>query len=227
MRFHVKLRGRVSYLLIALIIIHFSYPFSELSNWASALYVTLYCIMTGIGIYITSINEQRLRWGSVMTAVTILFGIAWALTSNDRELNWVLFVFYVVIIFDLILIAFTIWEFIFSAESVTREVLFAGVTLYMLIGNIFTPLYFLVNAFVRVGTGEDGFGLHTQELAITWQRMYYFSFTTLTTLGYGDITPVSPFAEPFVTAEAIIGVMYVAVLMARLVSLYDKEEGGL
>ena len=41
----------------------------------------------------------------------------------------------------------------------------------------------------------------------------------------GDITPVNPYVEPFVLAEAIIGVLYVAVLMARLVSLYDHSWG--
>ena len=70
-------------------------------------------------------------------------------------------------------------------------------------------------------TGEVAFGIHTYEVPITWQRMYYLSFTTLTTLGYGDITPVNAYVEPFVLAEAIIGVLYVAILMARLVSLYE------
>jgi len=56
--------------------------------------------------------------------------------------------------------------------------------------------------------------------------MYYLSFTTLTTLGFGDITPINAFVEPFVLAEAAIGVLYVAVLMARLVSLYEGERRG-
>ena len=47
----------------------------------------------------------------------------------------------------------------------------------------------------------------------------YFSFTTLTTLGYGDILPVSPFARALATSEALFGQLYPAVMIARLVSL--------
>lgn len=220
----LKLRGNINYLLTALIIIHFSYPLSEWGNIASAIYVTMYCIMLGIGVYVTGIDRRRIVIGMGMTALTVVTGIIWALTSNDQILNRALFIFYVVIIADLLFIGYTIWEFIFVAERVTRHIIGAGVTLYLLIGNIFTPLYFLLNATIKTLTGTDAFGIHTYGGVIGWQRMYYFSFTTLTTLGYGDVTPLSPFVEPFVTAEAIIGVLYVAVLMARLVSLYESHR---
>ena len=48
----------------------------------------------------------------------------------------------------------------------------------------------------------------------------YFSFTTLTTLGYGDMTGLHPVARVWSTLEAITGSLYIAVLVARLVSLY-------
>ena len=49
-----------------------------------------------------------------------------------------------------------------------------------------------------------------------------FSLTTVTTLGYGDITPISPVARIWATLEAVTGVLYIAVLVARLVSLYRR-----
>jgi uncharacterized membrane protein len=52
-----------------------------------------------------------------------------------------------------------------------------------------------------------------------WSDFIFYSFTTLTTLGYGDITPVSPAARSFAVLEAITGVFYAAVLVARLVGL--------
>ncbi len=58
--------------------------------------------------------------------------------------------------------------------------------------------------------------------AINLQQFLYFSLTTITTLGYGDITPVSPFARIWSTLEAVTGVLYVAVLIARFVSLYKR-----
>jgi hypothetical protein len=52
----------------------------------------------------------------------------------------------------------------------------------------------------------------------------YFSFITLSTVGYGDITPVSRAARLLTAMEAVTGLLYVAVLIARLVSLYSRTK---
>ena len=54
---------------------------------------------------------------------------------------------------------------------------------------------------------------------------FYFSFITLSTVGYGDITPVSRIARWLAAMEAMTGLLYVAVLIARLVALYRSGEG--
>ncbi len=58
------------------------------------------------------------------------------------------------------------------------------------------------------------------DLEQAWTQFLYFSLTTVTTLGYGDITPISPVARIWATLEAVTGVLYIAVLVARLVSLF-------
>lgn len=55
-------------------------------------------------------------------------------------------------------------------------------------------------------------------------RFLYYSFTTLTTLGYGDITPIHPYARSLAVLESLVGVIYPAVLIARLVSLDVIDE---
>ena len=62
-------------------------------------------------------------------------------------------------------------------------------------------------------------GLGQQGHALSW-RFLYFSFVTLTTLGYGDITPVHPLARSMATIEALTGQLYIAVLVARLIGLH-------
>jgi hypothetical protein len=52
----------------------------------------------------------------------------------------------------------------------------------------------------------------------------YYSFVTLSTIGYGDIVPASPAARMLSVLEATTGLFYVTVLMARLVSLYSREQ---
>ena len=56
----------------------------------------------------------------------------------------------------------------------------------------------------------------------------YFSLVTLTTLGYGDIAPIHPITRSLATTEAVFGQFYVAVIVARLVSLVilERERGG-
>ena len=54
--------------------------------------------------------------------------------------------------------------------------------------------------------------------------MLYFSFTTLTTLGYGDITPVSYTAKMWAMTEAMMGVLFLAVMISRLVSHFDSNK---
>jgi len=61
-------------------------------------------------------------------------------------------------------------------------------------------------------------------------EIMYFSFVTITTLGYGDITPVSPLAQSLVIIQAFVGQIYVAIVIARLVGLqiaaqlHDNQE---
>ncbi len=221
-----QLRGNIKYLFVAFIIAHFTYPFSELSTAASAIYVVGYSLILALGAYVTAVTQRRMVVGLTMALVTLVTGVAWAFFSNDQVLNISLWVFYASIITNIILMIVALAEYIFMAKVVTQRVLIAGVTLYFLIGNLFTPIYLALNALILNFTEQAAFGIHTWEPVngITWQRMYYLSFTTLTTLGFGDVTPVNPFVEPFVLAEAVVGVLYLASLMARLVSLYDSQR---
>ena len=57
-------------------------------------------------------------------------------------------------------------------------------------------------------------------------KWVYFSFITLTTVGYGDITPIAPLARSLAILEALIGQFFVAVLVARLVGLLQTQLAG-
>ena len=54
----------------------------------------------------------------------------------------------------------------------------------------------------------------------------YFSFTTITTLGYGDVLPASHLARVLATGEAVLGQLFIAILIARLVSIYSRPVPG-
>jgi MFS-type transporter involved in bile tolerance (Atg22 family) len=65
---------------------------------------------------------------------------------------------------------------------------------------------------------------NTLETPVRWQQFVYYSLVTLSTAGYGDILPSNMWARMLAGLEATIGVLYVAILVARLVSLYEVRR---
>ena len=95
---------------------------------------------------------------------------------------------------------------------VTTHRVKGGVATYMLIGMIWAKLYSVISlAAPGAFTGATGLNSSLSFL--------YFSFVTLTTVGYGDILPVNEFARSLANAEALIGQLFPAIFIARLVSL--------
>jgi hypothetical protein len=113
-------------------------------------------------------------------------------------------------------------HFILRAPRVNSEVLCAGISTYLLLGLFWMFSYLLVAQLV-----PDSFAFSTgppSSHSMTHFNAYYFSFVTLSTVGYGDVTPVSNEARALAVAEAMTGTLYVAVLIARLVALYTTQS---
>jgi hypothetical protein len=115
-------------------------------------------------------------------------------------------------------VTFTIFGHMFRAEKVDRGLVASAITVYLLLGVIWGAAYltiYIINpgTFEAPGVDPDYASVH----------FLYYSYVTLTTLGYGDITPVSPTARILSVTEAITGVLYTAILIARLVSLYGHD----
>ena len=131
----------------------------------------------------------------------------------------------VFLVAGLILLAFVIanlLRFILRAPVVTVEVLCASVAAYLMLGLMWTVAYWLVDQLTPGGA----FSFNTSRGAQSMNGFtgFYFSFITLSTVGYGDITPVSQAARWLAAMEAMTGLLYVAVLIARLVSLYSSAK---
>jgi len=110
-------------------------------------------------------------------------------------------------------------RFVLRAPSVTPEVLCASISAYLMLGLIWTLAYWLVDRLTP--GGAFSFNTNAGPRSIDGFTGFYFSFVTLSTVGYGDITPVSRIARWLAAMEAMTGLLYVAVLIARLVSLYS------
>ena len=108
-------------------------------------------------------------------------------------------------------------RFILASPRVNSEVLCAGLAMYLLLGMAWSFAYVLAG---HVSPGAFALPAGNQMQGFT---SLYFSFITLSTVGYGDITPVSNVARMLAAAEAITGTLFVAVFIARLVALYSTE----
>jgi len=106
------------------------------------------------------------------------------------------------------------------ASVVDSEHLYAALSAYLLAGIFFGVVYFVLQR-TWPGSLLIGSGIGTGEFSVV--SGIYFSFVTLATLGYGDVVPQSEVARGFAIAEAVAGQFYLAVMVARLVSLYASE----
>jgi hypothetical protein len=127
-------------------------------------------------------------------------------------------------------LGYAIWailRFTLASRRVTFNTVCASLCIYLLLGIVWALAYSVVDALhpgaftwtataresakpLRIGKGETA--------------VLYFSFATLTTLGYGDIVPTSPVSRMLASTEAIAGQLYLAVLVARLVGLHIAES---
>ena len=131
----------------------------------------------------------------------------------------------VFLVAGLVLIIFVVAHlllFILRAPVVTVEVLCASISAYLMLGLMWTMAYWLVDQLTP--GGAFSFNTNAGSHSMNGFDGFYFSFVTLSTVGYGDITPVSKVARMLAAMEAVTGLLYVAVLIARLVSLYSSAK---
>lgn len=115
-----------------------------------------------------------------------------------------------------------LWN-VLQREQVTFDTIAGATCAYMLLGLVFAPIYLLIEnshpgsfdipAAWRIGPGGD-----------VGPAMVYFSYVTLTTVGFGDIKPNGPMAGGLVIVEAVVGPLYLAITVARLVGLHISRR---
>jgi hypothetical protein len=122
-----------------------------------------------------------------------------------------------------LLVSASLFAHLGHGSSFTNSRLYVTVSLYFLIGLTWFAIYHVIHiiqpgSFVEMGNPIVG--------KAHWSTFLYFSLTTLTTLGYGDIVAVKPTARMFAVMEASVGILYIAITVARLVSATNKEKAS-
>ncbi len=173
---------------------------------------------------VVSMGRRPFRVGLVLAAPAII--ATWSVHVSPGNVG----VATVGLVFSAAFLCFTIAHilgYVYRARRVTSEVIFGALSVYLLIGLAFA-LAFSTLELLRPGSlslpGDvPAFGLGDAHL---FSIITYFSYVTMTTLGYGDIGPLTPGARSLATLEALMGQLFLAVLMARLVALHIMHETG-
>ena len=125
------------------------------------------------------------------------------------------------IIFMLFNIAI-IFHLMFTSRAITLNIISASLCVYLLLAVVWSQGYSLLEI---IEPGSFSFQIETNQEFILGNSVapFYFSLVTMTTLGYGDIVPVSQAARMMAAIEAFVGQLYIAVLVARLVGLHVSQ----
>ncbi len=200
-------------LLAVLVITFLASPF--LTGGLGSILSALLLLYTMI-VIVMSLSLPRLWVGVYVAIATTAFAIQLSAALGWRANTSQPLSLFPQVIFALYFGAAIYWigRDIFTTRTVTVDTVLGGISVYLMIGYLWAFLYGIV-------TTLNG-NAFSQTLLIdgSYLRVFHFSFTTLTTLGYGDIVPISNVALVLTNLEAITGQMYSTVLIAILVGGY-------
>lgn len=168
---------------------------------------------------IRTLSESRTRLITAVTAGVIAYAVSWFTHIGDRyTLSLAIDCCYIVV-FTVLFIALA--ESVFREGPVDANRIMGAVSIYFVFGFIWAFVYSLLE------TSQPGSFTMSKpdagQLDLVGEFLY-FSMVTLTTLGYGDMAPVSPPARMLATLEAVTGQLYVAIIIARLVGLQINQK---
>jgi hypothetical protein len=211
--------------LIALAVIS---PLSGHSSLAKLVHLALMQIAL-IAAIVAAQQYRRLFWLAVSLGIVAFADISLEYVDTDEQIHSSALILFG--LFFSILGATFLYD-IFQATSINTDHICGAICVYFMLGHIWVFLYGIVLNFNPAALSfPEGELVHGQETG----ALTYFSFVTLTTLGYGDIRPLTSFARTACWLEAVIGQLYLTVLIARLVGLHlvslqessDRETSSL
>jgi len=214
-KFHNGFRNLLFFLLVYIFGSPFLAPYPNLTVIAHA------SLTVALFFSIYAVEKQQNRRSFAMVLLLPLLILYWLgiyeIVLFSRIGSYVLFALY----FGLLIFSFV--SQIFRAERINLQIIFATLCLYLILGLFWGVLYGLLN---ELSPGSYAGALLENGAGVQLTVFNYFSMVTLTTLGYGDITPQTPAAGALCQLEAITGQFYTAVVVAWLVGNFvrDRQE---
>lgn len=207
-----RTQGRFGLLLVGLIAVYLVSAFTS-TRHLDGLRVGFFLAVALLGLRSSALRRRTVRItavvmiaGSAAFVLAVSSGNSTALGASSLWSGLMLMLAVVVIIGRVL-----------AMDRVTLQSIYGALSSYLLIGLMFAAFFAAIGYF---GTGD----FFADNQPADPQTLQYFSFTTLTTLGYGDFTAASGGGRAVAVLEALTGQIFLATLVARLVSAYRPRE---
>jgi voltage-gated potassium channel len=162
-------------------------------------------------LYLVATGPKQLIIGALLAIPTL--GLNW--TRGLLELPGQLYIINLLHLVFFGYVVIVMLRYIFSTQRVTLDMIFAALCTYLIIGLAWMFIYSCIE--LRLPGSFSSITANNYQTQL--HDFLYYSFVTLSTLGYGDVTPLNDFAKSWAIIEAVIGQFYLAVVLARLVGL--------
>lgn len=209
----INARNNFAYLAAALVLLLLGLALSHELGLAAGQIAVQAAMMAVLGVGILSLRGRHRWYGTrvgLWGATLLLFALGWWLGHREFQVAWLGFM-----LFYVIMTAWSAMRLVLFSGAVDNNKIIGSFCVFLLLGVIWATLYAIL-----VEYRADFFhGLETAGWHQSFPDLLYFSFVTLTTLGYGDITPATPLTRFLAFMEAIVGQFYLAVLVASLVGM--------
>ena len=214
------LRDKFLFLLISILLLMVISPILADLNFVTKFLEIFMTLIMLLSLGTSQESKSLIRVGIILAIPAILTGwlaqfITWPImvsTNNILDLVFLVFVFV------------NLMRIILTSKRVTTHVIYGAISAYLMLGLAFSNIYLLL-----ISYNPESFLIHdgTHVSSETFRSLidvFYYSYVTLTTLGYGDIIPATSVARMLSSLEALIGQLFLTVIVARLVALHVSHD---
>jgi hypothetical protein len=196
------------------------FPYAEAGHFGSYAFRIIGSFAIVVSVYAANVHRGLLIFAIVL-AIPALFERIVLPKVNAHSFS--IFNIVLTLVFDVVIVV-VIFRHVLGAEQPTSETIFGALCLYLLVGFTFASVYGLLTVFQPNAFYLDP-RTNLHNLPDRFDFVYY-SFGTMTSLGAAGITPISTQARSFSILEAILGVLYLAVLIAGLIGAYRPKSSA-
>ncbi len=188
------------------------------AEWLTPISRLHYTVTMLASLYLVSVDRRELTIGVLLFVPTLI--AQWLPALGNPPYQLLAYCGFQSIFLGYVMR--TVYRHLMTARDIEAGTIYASIVLYLMFGLTMALVYYAI-----LVLAPDAFGGKitidlSDEAAATavLHELLYFSFVTQTTLGYGDISPTLPVARTIATFQAILGQLYIAVVVARLVGIH-------